>query len=180
MSKRLKYAFMDWIKHRNAQWKYIWVRKKVQISISVSKYTLRGNWGSEEDPFVLHKALKTVLKLLESTMQKASTTGKWRKVEPGDKQTGAWRKEQSWLCWWGLYCYYSAPFSGGVHGKLDGQHRSATKLTLVKAEHKWENKTECQSVQLRFPEIIFTYYIYLLSLKFWKFWIFLNAFKICV
>lgn len=171
---------MDWIKHRHAQWKYIWVRKKVQISISVSKYALRGNWGSEEGPFVLHRALKTVLKLLEPTMQKASTTGKCRKVEPGDKQTGTWWKEQTWLSWWGLYRYYSAPFSGGVHGKLDGQYRLATKPTLVKAKHEWENKTKCQSVQVRFPEIILTYYIYLLSLKFWKFWRFLNALKVCV
>lgn len=58
--------------------------------ISVSNYALRGNWGSEEDPFVLHKALKTAFKFLESTVQKASTTGKWRKAEPGDKQTGTW------------------------------------------------------------------------------------------
>lgn len=27
-------------------------------------------------------------------------------------------------------------FSGGVHGKLDGQYRLATKPTLVKAEHE--------------------------------------------
>lgn len=161
ISKRLKYAFMDWIKHRNAQWKYIWVRKKVQISISVSKYALRGNWGSEEGPFVLHKALKTVLKLLEPTMQKASTTGKWRKVEPGDKQTGTWWKEQTWLSWWGLYRYYSAPFQGECTGNwMDntGQLQSLPWWKLNMSEKTKQNVGLSRwDFQKYFLLIIFTY-----------------------
>ena len=131
--------------------------------ISVVKYALRENWGSEEDPFVLHKVLKTALKLLESPMQKASTTEKWKKVETGNKQTGTWWKEETNMTVLMrsilLLLHQTTPFSQGVHRKLDKQCCPATKPTLVKAEHEWENKTKCQSVQLRFPEIIFTYYV---------------------